>query len=254
MRRTAVLLVLVLTGLVLVSLPDLLKRAVVWEELSRNAGLAILLTATIALLEPILTRWLSEPTSARDDFGLIEIKRSRQAAQDELAELVQSADKVKIVSTCLHPFLASHKEKLLDNLQRQASNGRTAPIRIVLVDPASEGLVERRMIDTLESIDKRTDGTLIQWVKGIEGLVALAEKYPRALEVRLSPLAVPASVFILDDHLYVTPYVFGERGSTSFCYHFTKKGRQPVYELYDRNFERLWIFLAKATATVVPGA
>jgi hypothetical protein len=137
----------------------------------------------------------------------------------------------------------------MDNLRARASKGPVLPIRIILVDPASRALSERRILDELKTIDPMTDGKLAQWAKGIEGLEDLANDHPGALSIRLTSLPVPSSMFILDDHLYLTPYVFGERGSTAICYHFAKRGLTSVYDLYDRNFERFWTYLTQEQQT-----
>jgi|ERR1051325_11452857 hypothetical protein len=242
--RMAATLVLMLAGLTLIAIPAVLSGHTPWREIAQHAGLAIVVVAGVALLEPTLAKWVHDPQSWSERFGLVEIRAERQLFDRETARLLAHATDVRIAATCLNALLAPWRKELIAALEARLTSGRTVPIRMIVVSPGSPAMLERLMLDDLSADESLGAASLARWQQSVADLMTLASRYPEQLRVLQTPFGASASVFLLDDQLYVTPYIYGRRGSRAICYHCKRTDTvESVYQAYDDSFERYWQFL-----------
>ena len=244
-KRVIFLLLFAALGVFLIVLPDVVRRTTDWGELSKGIGYALFIVAGLEVMETVLGTVLKEKSETLgEESGLQEIFPTRNEAELEIARKLRNGKKIKILATCLSGFSAMYHEMLTENLaERVEKASEDDPVRIILMSPDADGLYHRAVIDRRETFDRKSDQHFAQWKASIRFITGLEDRYRGSISVRLNPYQPIDSAFIIDNDLYLTPYLYGRRGTMAPCYYFARKGKRPVYDLYDRAFEQFWTHL-----------
>jgi hypothetical protein len=245
-----ILLLLALAGVLAISIPALVETG--WgpkalKEVSVNAGIGMIASLLVLVLansfgairradslgellqdlsrRPVMgtARLVAELGATRDyaealgSLGVERVYRTRTEAYDAIGEEMRRASKIHIISGCLMTFWGIWREVLLER------DGRAdVDVVVLLMAPDSDHLVSRTAMD-----DRFLREPSLQM---LEGFAAASRQISSQLsECYLYNYCAPASVWLIDDSIYVTPRFYAVPGGRGFCV----KLKQVAGGLYD---------------------
>lgn len=225
---------LVLIALLLIVLPDI--DSLELSDISKSIGIGILISCLVAFLEDPIKKIVSEPETLKSRFGLLDMHEERTAFG--LYENLLNAETVNICATCLDGFIYKYKD-ILPNIFNNGKNNKKW--KIILLSDKDGKLEERLKCDILKEPISKT--RLERWVSSSKEFLELTELYPKNIDIEYTLLPPTCSFFIVDNNLYLTPYIHGHQGANSFTYHFRKTSSNDVYEKYQKSFDKHWDYL-----------
>lgn len=119
---------------------------------------------------------------------------------------------------------------LFDVLSRRAQEG--CLIRVALADPDSD---EAHRRDAEEQLNGgllariRTSTYYFSELQGTENI-----------ELRFHYTSMYNSIFRFDDHMFVTPHLFGVAGSRAPLLHLFRRSEDGIFERFNSHFESVW--------------
>lgn len=247
-------------AIIVLSVPSLIKTGFTMESLenvSREVGLGMLasilvlwlsqaleskrpavsnvneLISAIAEVPGLASSNLIATLSAEHEFavalhevGLEYVYETREAAYVNIAQAMSTANSISIVSGSLHSFWSQYREVLL---ARDRVPG--CEVKVVLLKPDSGHLAIRSNMDV----------RMNDQVDMLAGYTASIRQIHSELKnCKYMDMCCPASVWIVDNKAFVTPYFYDIRGGQGFCVVFTAGSgnifgslRQSVIRLFE---------------------
>jgi hypothetical protein len=257
-RRRTVFIVLVVIGIASISIPWLFKYGFTWEAFN-----SICVNFGIGIIAGVLVSWLSKfvntglrkidniqefiailedhflPTSGKfiEDFkkdvefinnlrifGLEKVYTTRESAYAEIANEMKQAKTIYIASGSLYSFWSLYREIFLE--RDQDSN---CDLKVALLKPDSVHAIVRASMDTACSINQEVFNIYIAVIKEIKKEIKFC---------RFFDMCPPASLWLIDDKLYVTPYFYNLRGGQSICLKIIPS-TSGVFEKLKKSLEKL---------------
>lgn len=127
-------------------------------------------------------------------------------------------------------FLLEQSPQLPPLLHRKAGEG--CRVRIAMVDPCSPEAAARDAEEGLDGGLKMRIRTAHLYFSALADCEGVAIHYHR------TPLY--NSLFRFDDHLLVTPHLYGTPGYQAPLLHLRRKGGQGLFDSFAGHFERVW--------------
>lgn len=143
--------------------------------------------------------------------------------------LVRTEERVELLGYAMLHLPEQHPE-LMEMLAEQGEAGTR--VRIALADPKSS---EVRARDREE-----------QLAGGLVARIKIATKYfsdllgARNVEIRQHATPLYNSIFRFDDHMYVTPHLFGIPGAKAPLLHLKRRDPTGIFERFVAHFEGIW--------------
>lgn len=245
-KKIFFLVIFMLLGVAFILLPYLLNGVINWTDLSKSIGYGLFILAGLQVMETLLGKFLEDkPDAVEQRFGLNTIYKARGEVEQEIAQKLQKAKKIKIMANSLSGNAAIYHEALKENLA--TARHKHAPIQVILMAGDADAFYYRSVMIRGEEFDRQNDPLFSQWVANISIIKNLEQEYKGRIAVRLNSYYPLDPVFIIDEELYLTPYVFGRMGIATSCFHFVRKGHSSMYDYYEEAFDKFWEFLSKNT-------
>lgn len=160
------------------------------------------------------------------EVGLEYVYETREAAYADIAEAMRTANNISIVSGSLHSFWSLYREVLL---ARDRVPG--CEVKVVLLKPDSVHLASRSTMDVRMNDQV---GLLAGYTASIQQI------HSELKNCKYMDMCCPASIWIVDNKAFVTPYFYDIRGGQGFCVVFTAESgnifgslRQSVIRLIE---------------------
>lgn len=231
-----VLIIMALVGIAAFGVPSIVEMGVSRQTLcsiSVNFGIGIL----AAVLVAVLLRWVvRRPSTVRslDELAELVEKQGRTASEQVAKDLRQAlqlhenlkavgvervfptresaysaiaadmrhARSIHISTGCLHSFWSVYREVILER-----DKDPDCDVKVALLNPDSQHLATRTAMDSRFQIGQEM----------LSGYIATIRQIHTELGCRFYDFCPPASTWIIDDKIYVTPYFYGIRGGQGLC-------------------------------------
>lgn len=251
--RLVYLIAIMTLGVIFILLPYLFNGPINWADLSKSVGYTLFVLASLQVMEMVLEGPLEKkPDPVEQRFGLSAIYKTRAEIEQEIAQKLQRGKKIKLMSVALAGNAEMYHVALQENLAKAERNH--PHIQVILMAGDAEALYQRAVMIRRMEFDKKTDPLFAQWVANISLIKNMEREYKGKIAVRLNSYYPLDPVFIIDEELYLTPYMFGRMGISTSCFHFVRKGHGSTYDQYEEAFDQFWEFLGKNTPGLSPNA
>jgi len=234
-------------GIVALSVPWIVKFGFTWQTLhsiSINFGIGILsgvlviwfsqlIGATsrrVHSIEELVELLAVQPCTASEqvvknlrqdlmlsknlrDVGLERVYKTRESAYADIATEICHAKTIHIMSGSLHSFWSIYRELLLDR-----DKDPDCDLKVFLLNPDSTHAAVRASMDSRIMVDSQemfaSYGATIRQI------------YSELKSCHYYDLCPPASLWLVDNKIYITPYFYAIRGGQGMCLQFvpTKSG------------------------------
>lgn len=119
---------------------------------------------------------------------------------------------------------------LFDVLKQQAQEG--CQIRVALADPDSEEALRR-------DAEEQLNGGLIARIRTATYYFSDLQETEN-IQLRFHYTPMYNSIFRFDDHMFVTPHLFGVAGSRAPLLHLFRRSPDGIFERFASHFETVW--------------
>ncbi len=233
-----VLIIMAAIGIVALSVPWIVKFGFTWQTLH-----SISINFGIGILSGVLVIWLSQlfgatsrrvhsiqelvevlavqPCTASEqvvenlrrdlmlaknlrDVGIERAYKTRESAYADIAAEISHAKTIHIISGSLYSFWSIYRELLLDR-----DKDPDCDLKVLLLNPDSTHAAVRA------SMDSRL---MIGGQDMLAGYVAtIRQIYSELKSCNYYDLCPPASLWLVDNKIYITPYFYSIRGRQGVC-------------------------------------
>ena len=157
-------------------------------------------------------------------LGVLAAYQSREDAYPDIAKEMKEASRIQICTGSLHSFWSLHRELMLSKDKENHSE-----LRVALLKPGSAHAAVRAALDT-----GATGNSPL-----LRGYSATIQQVHRELKhCALYDFCPPASVWILDEVAYVSPYFYAMRGGQGLCLKIRRTG-SGLFESVNQSVGRL---------------
>jgi len=127
-------------------------------------------------------------------------------------------------------FLLEQHPGLATLFKERTASG--CKVRVALVDPHSREAVDRDR-------EERLDGGLVARIKTARRYLRMVDDCP-GVKLHYHRTPMYNSVFRFDDHMFVTPHLYGVHGYGAPLLHLRRKGGGGLFDSFARHFEDIW--------------
>lgn len=139
------------------------------------------------------------------ELGVERVFRTRADAYQAIADEMAKATRIHVLSGCMQTFWGIHRQVLLDRDRVEGTE-----VVVLLMHPESPHLASRTAMDERFAPDRSR--------QMLAGFSAASRQIASQLrECYLYDYCSPASVWLVDDSVYVTPRFYATPGGHGFC-------------------------------------
>lgn len=232
-----VLIIVALVGIAAFGVPSIVEMGFSWQTLcsiSVNFGIGIL----AAVLVTVLLQWVrTRPSEVRSLDELAELVEkqpqvtsgrvakdlrqalelaknlkavgvervfpTRESAYSAIAADMRHARNIHISTGCLHSFWSIYREIILER-----DKDPDCDVKVALLSPDSQHLATRTAMDSRFQIGQEMLPGYVATIRQVHSELGFCQFYD---------FCPPASTWIIDDKIYITPYFYGIRGGQGLC-------------------------------------
>lgn len=135
--------------------------------------------------------------------GVERVFPTRESAYSAIATDMRHARSIHISTGCLHSFWSMYREIILER-----DKDPDCDVKVALLSPDSQHLATRTAMDSCFQIGQEMLPGYVATIREIHSELGFCRFYD---------FCPPASTWVIDDKIYITPYLYGIRGGQGLC-------------------------------------